>query len=333
MCSKARAGASRSSQETPFVSVVTPFYNTEEYLSECIESVLNQTHENFEYILQDNCSTDGSRAIAESYARQDDRIRLTSTDSLLSQVDNYNRALRQISGNSAYVKIIQADDTLYPHCLECMVGLAQKHPRVGLVGAPVQREDGRVAATMSSADTKVVSGVDIGRGHLKGRYFLFGTASTVLYRADLVRDRCEFFDPDAFAEDTDACYRILTTEDFGYVDDILSFMRTENDGIHNKMKIYSPEVLEGYLFPKKYGRIFFYPSEASKVIQEWRKTYYDFLGSKLLQARGLDFWSWHQTGLGSIDESIDWMEVVRGAGRRMRWAVRRPDNIVRKVIG
>ena len=55
----------------PLVSVVTPFYNTASYLAQCIESVLKQSYSEFEYILMDNCSTDGSSEIAETYARRD----------------------------------------------------------------------------------------------------------------------------------------------------------------------------------------------------------------------------------------------------------------------
>ena len=58
----------------PFLSVVTPFYNTQAYLKECIESVLGQSYRNFEYILVDNCSNDGSLDIAEYYAKRDSRI-------------------------------------------------------------------------------------------------------------------------------------------------------------------------------------------------------------------------------------------------------------------
>ncbi len=60
----------------PLVSVVTPFFNTAPYLAEYIESVLAQSYSQFEYILMDNCSTDGSSEIAATYASRDPRIRL-----------------------------------------------------------------------------------------------------------------------------------------------------------------------------------------------------------------------------------------------------------------
>ena len=64
-------------ESTPLVSVVTPFYNTRDYLAECIESVLRQTYTNWEYILVDNFSTDGSSEIAKHYAdKYPDKIRL-----------------------------------------------------------------------------------------------------------------------------------------------------------------------------------------------------------------------------------------------------------------
>ncbi|MBA2547968.1 MAG: glycosyltransferase family 2 protein, partial [Burkholderiaceae bacterium] len=107
--------------QEPFVSVVTPFYNTALYLAECIESVLAQQYGNFEFILSDNCSTDGSREIIEPYAARDSRIRYIRHDAFVNQVQNYNRALRQISPDSCYCKVVQADDWILPECLSRMV--------------------------------------------------------------------------------------------------------------------------------------------------------------------------------------------------------------------
>jgi glycosyltransferase involved in cell wall biosynthesis len=66
------------------VSVVPPFRNAGVYLSQRIESVLGQSYSKFEYILSDNCSTDGSEEIAESYAESDSRIRLVRQRQFLS---------------------------------------------------------------------------------------------------------------------------------------------------------------------------------------------------------------------------------------------------------
>src|ERR1700733_3168327 len=119
----------------PLVSVITPLYNNEEYLEECIESVLAQTYQNWDYTIINNRSTDGSRAIARRYAAQDSRIRVLDTDEFLRVVPNHNFALRQISPASKYCKMVFADDWIFPDCLEQMVNVAEQHSSVGIVGA------------------------------------------------------------------------------------------------------------------------------------------------------------------------------------------------------
>src|SRR5512141_1905649 len=119
----------------PRVSVVTPFHDTSAHLRECIESILAQTHTNFELILQDNASSDGSSDIALEYARRDPRVTYFRLDELVPQVRNYNLALSRIDSASTYCKIVQADDWITPDCLRQMVEIAERSPRVGLISA------------------------------------------------------------------------------------------------------------------------------------------------------------------------------------------------------
>ena len=76
-----------------------------------------------------------ARAIAESFAARDARIRIVETDRLLPQVQNYNFALRQISSQARYCKMVQADDWIYPDCLKEMVAAAETDPEIAIVAA------------------------------------------------------------------------------------------------------------------------------------------------------------------------------------------------------
>ncbi|MGE0406800.1 MAG: glycosyltransferase family 2 protein, partial [Candidatus Korobacteraceae bacterium] len=67
-----------SETSAPLVSIITPVYNGEEFLVECIESVLAQTYQNWEYIIVNNHSKDRSLEIAEEYARRDPRVRVVT---------------------------------------------------------------------------------------------------------------------------------------------------------------------------------------------------------------------------------------------------------------
>src|SRR3954447_23593557 len=118
-----------------FVSVVTPVYNDEPYLEECIKSVLAQGHQDFEYIIGDNHSKDRSGEIAKDYATKDSRIRVVSPPEFLPQAKNFNFVLRQIDGRAKYCKMLLSDDWMYPQCLRQMIEVAERNPHIALVSA------------------------------------------------------------------------------------------------------------------------------------------------------------------------------------------------------
>src|SRR6266446_6288229 len=177
---------SRSDQ--PFVSVVTPVYNGEKYLVECIESVLSQTYENYEYLIVNNCSKDGTLEIAQSYAKKDSRIRVHDNDQFLEVIANHNHAFSMISPSSKYCKVVSGDDFLFPDCLTRMVELAEANPSVGIVGSYQQSGD-RVRWQGFRYPNGVICGRDVCRRlllHGDGD-FGFGSPISILYRSDIIR--------------------------------------------------------------------------------------------------------------------------------------------------
>ena len=258
------------------VSVVTPFYNSADTLSRCIESVLEQSHGDFEYVLADNCSTDGSGAIAGSYAARDSRIRYVAPDAHVAQGANYNRALRLMSPRATYCKIVQADDVLLPRCLERMLALAERHPRVGVVSSH-RLIDEVVEDAGAGRLPEAIPGPEVCRRTLRGEVYAFGSPTTVMYRADLVRARPEFYRKDAFFDDLDATIDVLLESDFGFVPEVLTQTTRDPDSTLGRVLSYDIDVLYRHLTLHRMGDALFEPDELSALKHETSATYYQRL--------------------------------------------------------
>ncbi|HVW30875.1 MAG TPA: glycosyltransferase family 2 protein [Polyangiaceae bacterium] len=300
----------------PKVSVVTPFYNTAEFLAEAIESVLSQTYSNFEYLLVDNKSTDGSGDIARRYAALDPRIRFFENAAFVGQIDNYNGALSKIGGDSKYVKMVQADDAAMPDCLERMVAVAEQHPSIGLVSS-YYFYGNDPSGTGVPRNLTFMSGKDVCRLMLLEKHFVVGTPSVVMYRADLVRAREQFYPLGRYHPDTEAAYSILLGHDFGFVHQLLSFVRADNVSITTKRRIFNPGPLDYLMVIERFGRAVLSDAEFRELADREWKTYWEFLGTSALRFRRQDFWKYHREGLATIDKKIDPSVVARGAVRRI----------------
>lgn len=114
------------------VSVLITSYNREEYIGEAIESVLSQSYSNFEIIITDNCSTDGTVAVIEKYL-SDPRIRFCQNETNIGQFPNRNRAASLANGK--YLKYLDSDDMFFPWTLEyCVNGmLANQDASLGIL--------------------------------------------------------------------------------------------------------------------------------------------------------------------------------------------------------
>lgn len=96
------------SNENTTVSIITPVYNAEKYISKCIESVLNQTHQNWEMLLVDDCSPDNSADIILNYAKKDDRIKYHKLTVNSGAGVARNKAIEIAKGR--YLAFLDSDD-------------------------------------------------------------------------------------------------------------------------------------------------------------------------------------------------------------------------------
>lgn len=108
----------------PKVSILIPVFNRENYISECIQSALNQTFTDFEVVVVDNASDDGTWEICRQFAAIDPRVRIFRNESNIGPVRNWMRCAQEARGK--YSKVLFSDDYLEPNCLSVMV------PKIGV---------------------------------------------------------------------------------------------------------------------------------------------------------------------------------------------------------
>jgi glycosyltransferase involved in cell wall biosynthesis len=291
----------------PLVSVVTPFYNTVEYLAECIESVLNQNYKNLVYILVDNCSTDGSSEVAERYASlAPGKIRLIRTKAFLSQVQNYNYALSFTVPGSKYIKMVQADDWIFPDCIREMVEVAETHPDVGIV-ASYELEGDQVSLDGLPFPSPEVDGREICRRYFLDGTYLFGTPTSVLMRSDLLKGRTPFYE-ERFApfEDAHACFDLLRAWKYGFVHQVLTYSRRDNESILSSARMLGSFALLQLSIVLEHGKDYLSEEEFKVCRRRAERGYYVYLCRCALRGRSREFWRSHREMLASINCHLSW---------------------------
>jgi glycosyltransferase involved in cell wall biosynthesis len=108
----------------PKVSVIVPAYNVEKYISKCLESILNQTLRDFELIVTDDCSADGTMNILKAYAEKDERIKIIQNEVNFGAAVTRNIGMDAASGE--YIYFIDSDDWIDNDYLENMVLMIEK---------------------------------------------------------------------------------------------------------------------------------------------------------------------------------------------------------------
>ena len=117
----------------PKISVIMSVYNSEKFLNESIQSILNQTFKDFEFIIIDDCSTDNSLKIIKRYADLDDRIKLINNNKNIGLTKSLNKEIKIAQGK--YIARQDADDISLPERFKKQFTFLEENENVFLLGS------------------------------------------------------------------------------------------------------------------------------------------------------------------------------------------------------
>ena len=209
----------------PKVSLLIPVFNGEKYISEALESALNQTYSNLEIIVHDDASTDKTLKILKSY--KDHRLKIIHTKINHGMIGGWNFITQKASGK--WIKHLAADDLLEPDCVEKLVNAAQKNPHACIITCKRKFIDysGKLLYQLQFARKDMeTSGPKLARQILlQIRENKIGEPTAVLFRKqDFLK--AGMFDP-AFSQfaDFELWARLLEYGDLAYVNKSLCSFR------------------------------------------------------------------------------------------------------------
>ncbi|MBQ8822672.1 MAG: glycosyltransferase family 2 protein [Lachnospiraceae bacterium] len=210
----------------PKVSVIMPVYNSVKYIKEAIDSILNQTFKDFELILVEDCSNDGTKAIIEGY--KDERIKIIYNFENKGVAYSRNEALEHCKGE--YVAIMDHDDISLPTRFEEEVDFLDKNPDYGVVGGRVQFI-GANGEFIKGSGTALVNPQYIKANLLFRNVFC---NSEVMFRRDLVRENNLCYD--------ESCYGM---EDFKFWIKMSKITKMSNiDSVFLKHRIHGGSITQ-----------------------------------------------------------------------------------------
>ena len=182
---------------TPRVSVVMPVHNALPYLDAAVESILRQTFPDFEFVILDDASTDGSTERLRHWAAKDSRIRLLVEERNLGPARSSDRVARAAS--APIVARMDADDISYPNRLADQLAVLDRHHDVGVVGGLFDIIDANGRVVRGAEPSRLVQPAWVppfGNGPLTYRHEVFE-------RVGGYRKECEFW------EDNDLVLRMV----------------------------------------------------------------------------------------------------------------------------
>lgn len=178
----------------PCVSIIIPIYNAETTLPRCVESVLGQEYTDFELILADDGSRDGSGALCDAFAQQDSRVRvLHKKNSGVS--DTRNQAMSAARGR--YLQFLDADDWITPNATKLLVRTAEEHQCDLVISDFYRVVDDRVSPKGDIDEDGPLTREEFAAHMMENPAdFYYGVLWNKLYRRDIIQEYQLRMDPE-----------------------------------------------------------------------------------------------------------------------------------------
>lgn len=137
---------------TPEITVLLPAYNASDVISEAIESILNQSFENFEFLIINDGSTDNTLDIIQSYAKKDTRIRILNQNNM-GLIATLNRGLA--TSSAKFVARMDADDISLPNRLQLQLDTIKNNPKISVCGSSIEIIETNEKSIKETAPNKI----------------------------------------------------------------------------------------------------------------------------------------------------------------------------------
>ena len=234
--------------QPPLVSIISPAYNHEKYISDCIESVLAQTYPNWEMIIIDDGSTDSTFSIAVDYSKKDSRIKPFTQNNIgiFRLGESYNFALSQCTGK--YVAILECDDVWLPEKLALQVEVLEQKPECVLSWGRAYLASGDLSYNyyLTPRDTEISEDFYNKPAGIFLEKFIFHSAPpalTLVIRREAIDKIGGFIQEfNLPLVDFTTTIRLLMMGEFAYIDQPLGYWRIYSNQI---TKTYTAEITKG----------------------------------------------------------------------------------------
>lgn len=209
------------------VSVVMPIYNCEKYVTNSINSVLNQTFRDFEFIILDDASTDNTLSIINDFAKKDKRIVLRRNRNNLGVTKSLNKALKYVKGE--YVIRMDGDDWSHPSRFVKQVNLMDRNPDVVVSGSYIWVCD-------SNLNIKQVRKYNVKDSEIRNKLFRYSPFAhpATIWRTDVIKKE-KYNERIKYGQDYELYFRVGRHGKFMNIPRPLLKLRMHASSISSKM--------------------------------------------------------------------------------------------------